>query len=313
MIARMMQRSSFWNPPASSDRIPVIASILLFFFSPFFHLLAEDSPKASVWKISDADSTIYLAGSIHMLREKDWPIPAVFDAVYERVNEIIFELDMAEMMKPGAAEQLRQLGALPEGESLSDHLGKETMEKLHRFLSDLGLSTSLLDRYTPGMTLLMLSSLEAAKYGATPERGLENIYFAKSVSDGKPSKGLETLEDQISIFNGLDAATLEKKIGTSLDQMEEGESKLEAIIQFWRLGKSEALAKALSEDESLSDLHESLLIRRNQKWIPAIEKALAESHDVMILVGAAHLVGPDSVIALLKKKGHRVTQLANEE
>lgn len=270
----------------------------------------DEAAMAPIWKISDADSTVFLAGSIHLLREKDLPLPGAFDRVYAESEEVVFEIDMASMTRPETAEEMRRLGSLPAGETLPDRLGAETMRRLRGYLGGRGMREDFFDSYAPGMVFLLLSSFEAARHGARAELGLESTYYAKCVADGKPSRGLETLAFQISRLNGFDKAGIEKLINDALDGTTDSGDMLDAITAAWKSGKAGELAKVIAEEETFSpELREVMLVERNRNWIPEIEKALATDRDVMFLVGAAHLVGEESVVDLLREKGLEVTQL----
>jgi uncharacterized protein YbaP (TraB family) len=167
------------------------------------------------------------------------------------------------------------------------------------------------ETYAPGMVFLLLSSFEATRLGAKPELGLESTYYERSVKDGIPSRGLETIAFQLSRLNGFENAKVEELINAALDETGDSAKTLDEITAAWKAGKADELAEIIGEEDTFSpELREVLLIERNRNWIPEIEKALAREHDVMFLVGAAHLVGEESVVALLRRKGLEVTQLA---
>lgn len=274
----------------------------------------DEAAMVPVWKITDADSTVYLAGSVHLLREKDFPLPAVFDRIYAGADELVFEIDMARMQDPDNARELVALGSLPEGETLADKLSAATMQRLRAYLEKHDMPRSLFDRFTPGMTYLTLGSIEAMRGGAKPELGLEMIYYGKSVADGKPSRGLETAAYQISLFDAFEPAIFEQLLEESLEKVEDSAETFDAIVTAWRSGDAEALgALILEQTDSHPRLREVLLTDRNRNWIPEIEKDLATDRDVLFLVGAGHLVGENSVVDLLRKKGYEVTQLSDEE
>ncbi len=275
-------------------------------------LPAEESSPASIWKISDEDSTVYLAGSVHLLREIDMPVPPAFDRVYYEAEEVIFEIDMALMTDPSLALKVRDLGTLPEGKTLKDSLGPNTILRLQSYLKGIQMPVGLFDRFTPGMVYLTLASLEATRNGARPELGLETLYYQKCLEDGKPSRGLETIEFQMSRFNELESDMVESLINEALDEIDEGTANLDAIIAAWKNGDAEGLEELIVDQISPSpQLQEVLLTSRNRNWVPEIEKHLATDHDVMFLVGAAHLVGENSVVDLMREKGYEVLQLAN--
>ncbi|MDF1862845.1 MAG: TraB/GumN family protein [Verrucomicrobiales bacterium] len=272
---------------------------------------ADDLPsRAPIWKLTDKDSSVYLAGSVHLLREKDLPIPAAFDLVYEKADELVFEIDMKTMMDPATAVKLAELGTLPEGETLSEKLPEEVMNKLTTYLEQVGMPTAIFDRFSPGMAFITLGSIEAVRSGANPELGLESTYYQKCLQDNKPSRGLETAEYQISRFNEIKVETIAELIEVTLDDAEIGSAALDEIVSAWKSGDPEKIAElVVSKMEEHPEVKRILLTERNCNWIPKIEKALAGEKTVLFLVGAAHLAGEDSVIDMLEKKGYQPRQV----
>jgi len=271
---------------------------------------AARADKTAIWKLSDENSTVYLAGSVHLLREQDMPYPGAYDTVYEDSAEVVFEIDMKEMNGPGAALKMRQLGTLPAGETLGDHLSEATLSALEGYLTDKSLPAGMFNQFTPGMVYLTLGSMEALRQGARPDLGIEMQFHNKATQDGKPGSGLETTAYQMSRFNELDTETLNDLIQETIEGSDETEETLNAIIDAWKTGNVEALEKLVYDEMAETPaVLEILLVERNQNWIPVIEEKLAGDKNVMFIVGAAHLVGEGSVIQLLEEKGHKPTQL----
>ncbi len=269
------------------------------------------SGKSCIWKISDTGSTVYLAGSVHLLRKIDMPIPSAYARVYEDSDEVIFEVDMATMSDPSMLLKLQKLGSLPEGETLGDHLSEKTMTALRAYLGASGIPAMLMEKLKPGMLLITISSLEAMKLGASPELGLETTFYKRCVEDGKPSSGLETLEYQLSRFDELTDEEVDKELAEGLEKIGEAAEVLGGLIAAWKVGDVEKMNEILTEQMvEDSPIQKLLLTDRNKNWIPAIEKALAGKKNTMFLVGAAHLVGEDSVVDILQKKGLKVEQLS---
>lgn len=268
----------------------------------------------SVWKITDGDNTVYLAGSVHLLREEDHPVSPVYDEAYADSGEIVFEVDMAEMTSPEGMQKMQQLGMYPADDSLDKHLKPETMEQIRAYLGshESGAMLSLaLPRLKPGMVFLSISSLEAMRLKARPDLGLESVYFQKARADGKNSRGLETLEFQMSLFDDFTDSEIDDLLAKTLKDSAEMPEVLEQLIAHWHTGDSEALDKLLNDEmqDGGEKLKEKLLTSRNENWIPEIEKAIKGDKNVMFLVGAGHLVGEEGVIEMLRKKGHSVEKL----
>ena len=271
---------------------------------------AVHAGKAAIWKLSDDNSTVYLAGSVHLLREKDMPYPKAYDTVYEDSEELVFEIDMKEMNAPGAAIKMRQLGTLPAGKTLGDHLSQETLAALDGYLKANNLPSGMFNQFTPGMVYLTLGSMEALRQGARPDLGIEMQFHKKAEKDGKPGSGLETTAYQMSRFNELDVETLNDLIKETIQASDQNENTLNSIIEAWKLGDAQSLQKLVHDEMAERPaVLEILLVERNQNWIPVIEEKLAGDKNVMFIVGAAHLVGEGSVVQLLEDKGHKPVQL----
>lgn len=265
---------------------------------------------APIWKLSDEDSTVYLAGSVHLLREKDMPIPEAFDRIYEKCDELVFEIDLAEMMDPATAVKIRAAGSLPEGETLADRLAPETIAGIRKYLADQNLPENAFDGLTPGMIYISLGSMEAMRQGARPDLGLETVYYRKSTNDNKPSRGLETVEFQITRFDEIDPKTVESLIVDTLEEVDEAEESLDEIIDAWKSGDEEKISTLIVDRlADTPEVKKVLLDDRNKNWIPEIEKALAGDKNVLFIVGAAHLAGEGSVVDFLRKKEYEVQQV----
>lgn len=290
--------------------LPFRFSLLLIFGAGLVGELSAEK-MAPIWTLSDENSTVFLAGSVHLLREKDMPIPEAFERVYEQSDELVFEIDLSEMAAPGMAAKMREIGSLPPGEHLSDKLSPETMKGLRDYLEGMNLSANAFDRLTPGMVYISMGSMEAMRHGARPELGLETLFYRKSVNDNKPSRGLETIEFQITRFDEIDPETVGQLIRETLDEVGKTAESLDEIVAAWKSGDEKQIEELVVDRlAETPDVKKVLLTERNANWIPEIEKALAKDRNVLFLVGAAHLAGEGSVIDFLRKKNHQVIQVS---
>lgn len=270
--------------------------------------------KVCIWKLSDADNTVYLAGSVHLLRKSDLPIPSAYETVYRDSDRVIFEVDMKVMEDPATLPKLRKLGVLPEGDKLENHLSTKTMSALRSYLKTVGIPRAQLDRSKPGMVLLTISTLQAMKMGASPENGLETQFYKRCIEENKPSSGLETMEYQLNIFNELSDEEVDAKLTETFHKMGEEEETLEKMIAFWKNGEPEKMGKLIDKEmKPGSRFRKLLLTDRNRNWIPAIEKALLGKENTLFLVGTAHLTGNGSVVDLLRERGLKFEQLTIRE
>lgn len=265
-----------------------------------------------VYRLTDADSTVYLAGSVHMLRESDLPIPGAIMKAYEDSQRLVFEIDMKSSSDIGMAMKLRAMGSYPAGETIESHLSPGTYAKLKQYFADRNTPFSLFSSLKPGMMVLTISSVEAMKLKARPDLGVELQLFTKATEEGKPSSGLETLEFQVTLLDSLPEKDLDALLSESLDHIEEVPTMLAKTIDAWREGDLKTLEEVVNEQlEESPQFNELMLAKRNASWVPKIKEALARKDNVMIVVGAAHLFGKQGVLALLRQEGLQAEMVRN--
>lgn len=285
---------------------------LLLLFAPCLGL-AEAVPgtrPACVWKIKGSQNIVYIAGSVHLLREKDYPLPPAYDIAYEDSSRLYFEIDMKEVTKPATVAKMQRLGMYSSKDNLRRHVSDGTFRLLTEYLTSRGLPTLLFEQTKPGLLAINLASMEALRMGARPELGLEVKYHQKSLKDNKPSSGLESMEFQVTLFDQLNDRQQDRMLRATLEKIDDMQTTLKDLIEAWKKGDvktmDQLLNKEFKEDPKLKDL---LIDKRNQSWIPQIEKAFLGRENVLFIVGAGHLVGKGSVIDLLEQRGYVPIQM----
>ena len=174
----------------------------------------------------------------------------------------------------------------------------------------LGAQPELLDRFQPWFAAITLVQLQLMKLGFDPAAGVEQRLTRRATGDGKPIDGLETAREQLEIMARLPQKQQREFLLYSVDDTERMASEVDALLAAWRSGEASTMAKLLQEGfDEYPDLYRPLTVERNRKWIPQIEHLLDERNDYLVVVGALHLVGKDSVIDLLERKGYKLKQL----
>jgi uncharacterized protein YbaP (TraB family) len=273
-------------------------------------LAAESAAPAHqpVWSLQGKTNTVYLLGSVHFLSPSE-QLPAAADAAYSDAEALIMEIDMDDLDPAEMQQALLDLGMLPPGESLEQVVGAETYAKIAATANELAIDPAVLNRYRPWFAAITLEQMLLVKMGLHADSGVEQRLTARAVGDGKPIRGFETLRGQLGLLASLPPEQQREFLLYSVEDAERASQEIDAMLVAWRRGDSKALAALLSEGfEKHPQLYRPLTIERNRKWIPAIEELLDDDDDYLIVVGALHLVGDDSVVELLEKKGHRVTQ-----
>jgi uncharacterized protein YbaP (TraB family) len=214
------------------------------------------------------------------------------------------------MDSPEAQMKMLQSGKAAEGEALKDVLSKETYAKLEAHLTESGLPIAVFDPLRPWMVAVALITTEIIKLGYNPEEGVDKYFYGKVKKDKKEIVPLETLDFQLGLFTSLTKQEQDAMLRETLQEISNFKKDLQGIIDAWKTGDTQALQKLMLEAmRDYPQLHKKLLIDRNKQWVDKLQKLHASGKTVFVVVGAAHLVGKDSVVDLLNAKGLKARQL----
>ena len=265
---------------------------------------------ASVWRATDGESTVYLGGTVHLLRPEDYPLPEEFDQAYEGSSELFFETDISSMNDLSVQAQMLQKLTYSDGRTLKDVLDTEAYAALETYTDGVGMPLMILEQFKPGMVVSTLQVLEFQRIGFTPQ-GVDAFFTTQALTDGKSVGALETLDEQISFLAAMGEGNESEFIMMSLEDLDSTANLMGEMIGAWRAGDSEALRTLFVDDmlERAPAVYDSLLRQRNLRWIPQIEAMFGDPEIEFVLVGAAHLVGADGIVELLRARGYVVSKL----
>jgi len=268
-----------------------------------------DGALHSLWEVHGKHNTVYLLGSIHVLRLSDYPLaPAVLEA-YGNAKSVLMEVNMEELSSAQVQAEMLASASLPDGKTLLDVLGQQRYGRAAALAHEVGVELSLFDQFAPWFAAEAISQLQLAQLGFQPESGVEMYFMERARSDGKTVAGLETVHDQISIFEDMPLDTQAEYLASSLEQAHDLPHEVDSMVRAWQQGDTQWFAnQLLSEFKQDSRLYQSVLGARNRKWLPKIEALLNDDKNYLVIVGTGHLVGAGSVIELLKKDGIGATQ-----
>jgi hypothetical protein len=260
--------------------------------------------------VKRGDSVAYLGGTCHLLRDSDFPLPAAFDVAFRQSAAVVFETDIGELQSPEFQQKLMAALFYRDGRSLPDDLSPEAYQALQRYCEKAGFPVAMLHPMKPAMAVLTLVTLELQKLGIT-EAGADQIFYDKAVTEGKKIEGLETVDEQLDFLAVMGKGMEDSLIEQSLAELSRTGAVFKEIIEAWKRGDEKELGRFLVEStrKDFPEVYQTLLVNRNAKWLPKIEKLLATPERELVLVGAAHLVGGDGLIESLKKRGYEVRQL----
>jgi len=262
--------------------------------------------QTSVWSVKGDHNTVYLAGSVHALPKDDSAFPEQLERAYQAVNVIVLEVDLDDMNPLDAIKFITSNGTLPADQSLEDVVGTEQYARVSKLAASLQVPEIVISKLEPWSAALILTQYALTRTGFDPSLGIDMQITERARADGKSIEGLETVIDQLSVF---DSRSFEEQTRFLLDSAEDApklNEDLQDLIDAWRTGNLRALEKAFVEERAKSPaLYDALLGARNRQWLPKIEALLEEDRDYLVVVGALHYVGRDGLLALLAQNGHK--------
>jgi uncharacterized protein YbaP (TraB family) len=266
--------------------------------------------EAPVWAIRGAHNTVYLAGSVHLLRSRDAMLPAAFERAYKDADALVMEIDLDDLDPAASQGWMLEHGMIGEEKTLGDLIGKQRFERVEQEGNRLGLPVEALQQLEPWLAAMTLAQLQYMKLGFDPEQGVEKQLERKAQVDHKEITGLETLEEQLGLLANLPADDQAKFLDLTLEEMHEMEGETDTLLSAWRAGNAQKLASMLSDEYRVAPvLYRTLVADRNKRWMPQLEKLLKSDKDYLVVVGALHLVGTGGLLELTKARGYEAKQL----
>ena len=274
---------------------------------------AKAPPVPLLWKVSDADNTVYLLGSFHLLKRDDYPLSEDVDTAFAAADKLVFEVPPSEMQDPATAQKALAHAGYGDARTLSKVLPPGVRDKFNVLLLQRGGSIAQYDPFEPWFVNLTLVIGLSQSMGFRAEDGLDQYLMQRAASANKPTSGLESIELQLQT---LDSTPMKEQIASLqefVDDPEKMPGMLDELLRAWRQGDVVKL-DALTRGQMLANTPETyrlLNVARNDAWLPKIRKLLdgSSSDDALVVVGAMHLIGKDGVVEKLRGKGYRVERV----
>lgn len=272
---------------------------------------AVTTAKPAIWSVSDADTTIYLFGSVHVLKPGlswfDGAVKQAFDKSDELVLELVLPDDPAEtagVMMPLALDQT--------GKTIPSRLTPDELKAYQAAMVSVGLPPAQFDAFEPWFAAVTLSVLPLTKLGYDPNSGVEKQLTGFAKTANKPVSGFETLEEQLGFFDALPEAQQVAFLNSTVKELDQLGPMLDKMVVLWGKGDPDALAVTMNESLAATpELAKVLLWDRNARWADKIKERLRQPGTVFVAVGAGHLAGDHSVQEYLKLRGLTARRIAN--
>jgi len=270
---------------------------------------AAQTGRSFLWKVQSGTNVMYLAGSVHALTADAYPLNPAYRRAFEASSTLVEEIDLAEADPLTGGLGLLAKGMYTDGRTFNTVVSKETAALVAEKLKGTPLALELIQPMKPWMVMLMLEALGAQAAGLDPELGLDKHFYNLATGAGKQVIGLETVQYQIDRFDKMPDAMQEQLLRSELAEMETEKTSLRTLLTAWQTGDAAAIEKMLLT--SFTDnpaAYSSLITERNRNWMPQLEACLKRSSPCLVIVGAAHIVGPQGLLALLRQRGYRIEQ-----
>ena len=276
---------------------------------------AKAPPVPLLWKVSDADNTVYLLGSFHLLKRDDYPLSKDVDTAFAAADKLVFEVPPSEMQDPATAQKALAHAGYGDDRTLSKVLPPGVRDKFNVLLLQRGASIAQYDPFEPWFVNLTLVIGLSQSMGFRAEDGLDQYLMQRAASANKPTSGLESIELQLQT---LDRTPMKEQIASLqefVDDPEKMPGMLDELHRAWRQGDVVKL-DALTRGQMLANTPETyrlLNVARNDAWLPKIRKLLdgSSSDDALVVVGAMHLIGKDGLVEKLRGKGYHVERVCS--
>lgn len=282
---------------------------LALFFSV---VLATAANAASVWRVSDGQHHLYLGGTLHLLSEEDYPLPNAYERAYKDAQTLVFETDMDALSTPAFAQKMQQSLTFQDGRTLESVLTPQTLKLLSEHLLSRQVPLQAVLSYKPSLMYISLSIIELQRLGMTSE-GVDMYFATRAKQDAKAIQWFESPDQQLAFMKTLDNEDPNTLMRFSLEEMQQLPTLLDAMKTSWLEGDLQRMAQEGLHDMQQQSplLYKTILIDRNQAWMPDITSMLATPEVEFVLVGALHLAGSEGLVAMLTERGYTVQQITD--
>jgi uncharacterized protein YbaP (TraB family) len=276
--------------------------------SPAAH---AESARHLVWRVSKGPRTVaFLVGSVHVLTKAAYPLPSLFDTVFEQSATLVEEVDLGASGDISALLPTAAGAIFTDGQTLRTVLDPATFKQVEAKVAVTGMPLALVERMKPWLVSMLLVVPELTRAGFDPAQGLDRHYYDRAKAAGRPVRGLETAAYQVERLNGLPLPVQVEMLKATLDDVQAQVDSVDTIVTAWRNGDVATLDRLLLQSFRESPaIYQRLLVDRNRDWVPKIAQCEVEPMPCLVVVGGAHLLGPDGLVTLLGAAGFTLEQM----
>ncbi len=269
-----------------------------------------EARQQMLWAVKGEKNTLYLMGSLHLLRKDSYPLPRTIEEIYECCGIIAFETDLESAESPQYQDKMRKRGLYGAGQGLTRNISQETYSLLKEKIKAYNLQEDQLDQYRPWFLAQVLAGMEITKLGFDPEIGIDQYFFRRAKKDRKAMIFLETNEYQLNLLSTMGKRDQDLLLKGVLRELASMDSIATDMLHAWEQGDADRLSTIIEQSfAGQQNNYKRLFLKRNKRWVSRITHLLRQNEDILVIVGAGHLVGKKSVLDILRAMGYRVTRL----
>jgi len=267
---------------------------------------AAAAARPALWEIEGRGNTVWLFGSVHVLPQGGFGIEGPLAEAFTAAEQVCFEVDTSGLPPEEITALTLARAVDPAGRTLFELLGPQA-ERARALAAAAGVELAPFARFEPWFVGLTVALLALQQHGFDVEHGVEKVMEGAVDRDGKQRCGLETLDEQLGFLDGLPPGLQHEILLQTLEEAGDIEAEVRSMLAAWQDGDTRTLARLLEEDfKDYPGLDDKLIYERNERWADKVSAMLGGSDDVLLVVGALHLVGPRGLPRLLEQRGYRV-------
>jgi uncharacterized protein YbaP (TraB family) len=266
--------------------------------------------ESCLWKVVSGNGTLYLQGSVHVLRDEHYPLAPAIEEAYTASDALVLEVDMKEMASAETQQKLLAKAVLKGSDTLRQTLSEETYRQLSEAFTGAGMPVESMAKFKPWFACMTLTMIKIQRMGFNPQLGLDTYFFNKASAEGKPVIGLESIDFQINLFDSLAEADPNAFVHRTLADLALIEEEVATLEKAWETGDIDALGELMSRSfRDYPEFYKTFVLDRNKRWLEKLIMLMKSPHTHMVVVGAGHLDGEGGLLELLKKEGCTLEQL----
>lgn len=283
---------------------------LYVFFSLLLFLALPVHAESPVWEIEKNGNLIFIGGTFHLLTPGDYPLPTAFENAYNQSTQVVFETDLEKLQDPEFQQSMLSELTYSDGRNLQQVLSKDTYLAVEEFFAVRGVPIASMVNYKPGMVAMMMTIVELQRLGLVGI-GVDTYFSERTVNDQKKRAQLETVEEQLEFISNMGTGMEDELLTYNLTEMKSLPSMWQSLKEAWRNGDMSKLEEVavIPLENDFPEIYQSLLIERNEAWMPQIEALLKTKEVEFVLIGALHLAGDGGLLSKLSAQGYKIKQL----